>query len=653
MEQVLQQFCLDGTPISCEPLGNGHINRTFRVTCSSGRVYTLQRINRVAFRHPEELIENIDAVSRFIAKKNTGLEMIRLCTARGGRKYAVDAQGEFWRAYDYISGGLSLEAPRNCNDFYQAAVAFGKFQQALADFPAATLHETIPRFHDTEDRLCQLRASVEADACGRVREAGPELAFISAREQELGTLCRMLRSGAPLSTRQQISLTLQLSWPAIMAQLATIIMQYIDAAMVGRLGASQSAAVGLVASTTWLFGGLSYAAAMGFNVLTAQRVGGGRLAEARNILKQALVLCLAFSVVMAALAAALSAPLPRLLRAEQEIWRDASAYFLVYSLFLPALQLDNVAAGQLQATGNMRTPGVCMVLMCALDVVFNTLLIFPTGTIRLGALSLPGAGLGTAGAALGTGLAELAVGLYLLYFVLRRSPALRLEKGERLHLDRTQLRMVLRIAAPVASEKVILSTAQIVSTAIVAPLGTVAIAANSFAVTAESLCYMPAYGIQSAAAMLVGQSVGAGRRRMARRLGWVTVLLGIVVMVVTGGLLYAFAPQMMAILTPDSDIIALGTRVLRIEAFAEAMYGASIVAGGVFQGAGSTLVPTLFNLGTMWGIRLPLAWLAAPRWGLPGVWAAMCAELCVRGLLYLIRLGGKRWLPPEGPAGQV
>ena len=115
-----------------------------------------------------------------------------------------------------------------------------------------------------------------------------------------------LRAGAPLTTRQQMSLTLQLSWPAIMAQLATIIMQYIDAAMVGRLGATQSAAVGLVASTTWLFGGLSYAAAMGFNVLTAQRVGGGRLAEARNILKQALVLCLAFSVVMAALAAALS-----------------------------------------------------------------------------------------------------------------------------------------------------------------------------------------------------------------------------------------------------------------------------------------------------------------------------------------------------------
>ena len=458
----------------------------------------------------------------------------------------------------------------------------------------------------------------------------------------------LLREGAPLTTRQQLSLTLQLSWPAIMAQLATIIMQYIDAAMVGRLGATQSAAVGLVASTTWLFGGLSYAAAMGFNVLTAQRVGGGRLADARNILKQALVLCLAFSTVMALLAAVLSSSLPGILRADRSIWKDASAYFLVYSLFLPALQLDNVTAGQLQATGNMRTPGIYMVVMCALDVVFNTLFIFPTGTIRLGSLALPGAGLGTAGAALGTGLAELVVGLYLLYFVLRRSPVLRLEKGERLHFDRQQLRTILRIAAPVASEKVILSSAQIVSTAIVAPLGTVAIAANSFAITAESLCYMPAYGIQSAAAMVVGQSVGAGRRQMARRLGWVTVLLGIAVMVLTGGLLYLLAPHMMAILTPDPEIITLGTRVLRIEAFAEPMFGASIVAGGVFQGTGSTLVPTLFNLGTMWGIRIPLARLAAPRWGLPGVWTAMCLELCVRGILYLIRLVGKRWLPPEG-----
>lgn len=195
MEQVLQQFCLDGTPVSCQPFGNGHINRTFRIDCDNDKVYTLQRINRVAFRHPEELIENIDAVSEFIARKNTGLETIHLRTARDGRKYCIDEQGEFWRAYDFISGGISLEAPRSCGDFYEAAVAFGKFQQALADFPAATLHETIPHFHDTVDRLRQLRASIAADPLDRVRQVGPEIDFLLSREQELGTLCRMLQAG--------------------------------------------------------------------------------------------------------------------------------------------------------------------------------------------------------------------------------------------------------------------------------------------------------------------------------------------------------------------------------------------------------------------------------------------------------------------------
>ena len=195
MEQVLQQFCLDGTPISCEPLGNGHINRTFRVVCDNRKAYTLQRINRVAFRHPEELIENIDAVSRFIDRKQIGLECIRLCRAKDGRKYCIDDQGEFWRAYNFISGGISLDMPRDRNDFYQAAVAFGKFQQALADFPAASLYETIPHFHDTIDRLRQFRAAIEADVCGRVKDVGPEIGFLLAREQELGTLCRMLAAG--------------------------------------------------------------------------------------------------------------------------------------------------------------------------------------------------------------------------------------------------------------------------------------------------------------------------------------------------------------------------------------------------------------------------------------------------------------------------
>ena len=124
-----------------------------------------------------------------------GLECIRLCRAKDGRQYCIDDQGEVWRAYDFISGGISLDMPRDRNDFYQAAVAFGKFQQALADFPAASLYETIPHFHDTIDRLRQFRAAIEADVCGRVKDVGPEIDFLLAREQELGTLCRMLAAG--------------------------------------------------------------------------------------------------------------------------------------------------------------------------------------------------------------------------------------------------------------------------------------------------------------------------------------------------------------------------------------------------------------------------------------------------------------------------
>jgi len=196
MEQILQHFRFEGTPVLWEPFGNGHINRTFHVVCDNHKEYTVQKINRVAFRNPEQLIENIDAVTRFIsAKPGLCQETIHLLPARDGKKYYIDESGEYWRAYPYISEGLCLDMPRSAEDFYQAAVAFGQFQQALSDFPADTLYETIPHFHDTIDRFRQLRESVRRDAAGRAHEVGPELDFLFAREDEFGTLCRLQASG--------------------------------------------------------------------------------------------------------------------------------------------------------------------------------------------------------------------------------------------------------------------------------------------------------------------------------------------------------------------------------------------------------------------------------------------------------------------------
>jgi len=454
-----------------------------------------------------------------------------------------------------------------------------------------------------------------------------------------------LRDGSPLSSGQQLRLVAQLSLPAIMAQISSIVMQYIDASMVGRLGSGESASIGLVMSSTWLFGDLCIAAAVGFTVQVSQRIGAGEQRTARSIMKQALVLTAGFSLLLACIAAAISGGLPVWLGAEEAIRRNATLYLLIYSASLPFIQLNTVASGMLQASGNMKVPSILHVVMCFLDVVFNLLLIFPTRSVM--GFTLPGAGLGVLGAALGTALAHVVTALTLLWFLLFRSKMLKLRRGEPLRFDRGQIRMGIRISLPVAAEYTVMCGAQILATRIVAPLGTVAIAANSFAVTAESLCYMPGYGISTAAATLIGQSVGAKRADMINRFGWLTTGLGMAVMTLTGAMLYLAAPLMMGLLSKDPAVVALGVEVLRIEAFAEPLFAASIVASGVFRGNGDTLVPSVMSFCTMWLIRLPAAALLAPRIGLRGVWIAMCAELCIRGVLFLIRLIGKRWMRPK------
>ncbi len=443
-------------------------------------------------------------------------------------------------------------------------------------------------------------------------------------------LLYQLRQGQPLSTRQQTALIVKLSLPAIMAQLSHIIMQYIDASMVGVLGADRSAAIGLIASTTWLFNGLCTAAATGFTVQVAQRIGAGEERRARDLMRLGLWVIAGIGLLFGGIGCAIAQRLPLWLGGQGEMVTDAFWYFLIYALSLPIAQLAHTAGGMLQASGNMRLPSLLHVLMCGLDIGFNYLFIFVWD-------------MGVAGAALGTAAAQLVIALPMFYFLLARSPMLHLRRGEPLKITKEDIDQGWRIAWPVALQQAVTNGAQIVSTSIVAPLGNIAIAANSFAITAESLAYMPAFGIASAATTLIGQSVGARRLDMTRRLGRLTVLLGTGLMALVGVVLYAAAPLMMGLLSPDPQVVALGVQVLRIEAFAEPLYGASIVATGVFRGAGDTAVPSLFNFISMWAVRLPLAALLAPQIGLRGVWLAMAIELTVRGILFLVRLFGGRW----------
>lgn len=459
-------------------------------------------------------------------------------------------------------------------------------------------------------------------------------------------LLKDMISGKSMTASQQIGLTVRLSIPAILAQISSIVMQYIDASMVGLLGANASGAIGLVSSTTWLFGGLCIAVTTGFTVQIAQAVGAGEDKSARNIMKQGLIIALCISVILALIAAVISTPLPRWLGGEAAIQKMASQYFLVYMLGLPALQMNSIAGGMHQSSGNMRLPGILNVMCCVMDVIFNLFFIFPTRSVQINSITftMPGLGLGVAGAALGTITAEAVTCAIMVTALLWKNRTLHLRKGERLGFHRDTLAKAVKIGAPVGLEQMVMCSAYVMSTKIVSPLGTIAIAANSFAVTAESFCYMPGYGVQAASTTLVGQCVGAGQKQLSRRMAWITMGLGVSVMTIGGVLMYIAAPSMIGVLTPNEEIRNLGAAVLRIEAFAEPFYAASIVASGALRGAGDTLVPSCMNFASMWCVRIPLAAILAPRVGLYGVWIAMCVELCFRGILFTTRLKRERWM---------
>lgn len=451
-----------------------------------------------------------------------------------------------------------------------------------------------------------------------------------------------LREKRPFSRRDSLLFILRLSLPAFLSQLSMILMQYIDTAMVGQTGAEASASIGLVATSTWLLGSVAFSSTIGFTVQVSQLLGAKQNKEARCVLNFSIPCTLLFSILLLLLGSAVSGHLPLWLGGDASILSSASHYFLIYSLFIPVLVMNELFAGMLRSSGNVKVPSVLLVIMCFLDVVFNFFLIFPGHNI--GGLAIPGAGLGVVGAALGTGLAQLVSALLMAYFLFVRTPALKHRAINSTGKRELYLKTALKISLPISGENIVMCAAQIAATRIIAPLGITAIAANSFAVTAESLCYMPGYGIADAATVVTGQSSGAGNTEMTRKFARLSAKTGIVTMTLIGILMFIAAPLLIGFLTPVEEIKELAVSILRIEAFAEPLYGASIVIAGALRGTGYTMVSFLINFASMWGVRIPLAWLLTQHLGLYGVWIAMATELCIRGLLFIITLLKENYL---------
>ena len=410
-------------------------------------------------------------------------------------------------------------------------------------------------------------------------------------------LLQLIREGKQLNNSDKLNLIIQLSIPSILAQITSVVMFFIDQAMVGHLGEKATAACGIVETSTWLLGSLTGAASMGFSVQVAHFIGANDFVKARQVFRHALIVTSVLSLVMMLVAVAIAKPLPFWLGGGADIAHDASLYFLIFALSGPFFQLNSLSSAMLKCSGNMRIPSLISIIMCLLDVGFNYVLIYK-------------AHLGVMGAAIGTSLSIVLCGTAQAWIAIFRNEMLSLRRvGERFYWVGDYLVNAVKIGLPMAVQSVLMSGAQIVGTMIVAPLGNIAIAANTLGITAESLCYMPGFGIGEAATTLIGQSMGAGRGDLCRSFARMTLFSGMAVMALMGAVMFA-----------------------------------SIIAVCVCVGAGDTLKPAAISLCSMWLVRLTLAYMLSIEYGLVGVWTAMAIELTFRGLMLTARLFRGKWM---------
>lgn len=195
MENAVFAFQLDGVPVGCETFGHGHINYTWYIRTDTGAEYVLQQINKYVFKDPVRLMDNVGAVTAYLRQRVADPRAaLHFLPAKDGKFYHVDENGQYWRMYDFV-GGFCLDAPESDADFYQSALAFGRFQEMLTDFPADTLFETIPEFHNTVFRYGTFRDAIAADRCGRVAGVQKDIDFILSREADGSILQKMRESG--------------------------------------------------------------------------------------------------------------------------------------------------------------------------------------------------------------------------------------------------------------------------------------------------------------------------------------------------------------------------------------------------------------------------------------------------------------------------
>lgn len=434
-----------------------------------------------------------------------------------------------------------------------------------------------------------------------------------------------------------------LAWPTMLEQLMQTAVQYIDTAMVGSLGTQATAAVGATSTVNWLIGSTISAVGVGFLSYVARAWGAGDRERARRASSQAVLAALVCGLFFTALTLGLSGRIPLWMRADPAIQELASRYFFI--LYTPMLfRTAMILFGTLlRAAGDSKTPMRVGLLVNAVNVVLNCLLIYPSR--RVLGITLPGAGLGVTGAAAASAVA-FALGGICMTIALWRHESLS-PKGQSLRPDWEILRPCVRVALPNALQRFATSLGYVAFAAMINSLGEVSAAAHTIANTVESAFYIPGYGMQTAAATLAGNALGARDNRRAGDLARMILLIEVSLMVLSGGALFLFAQDMMSLFSADPRVIALGAAVLRMVALSEPFYGVSIIIEGMMQGMGNTLRPFVFSVSGMWGIRILGTYLCTQilGMGLISAWACMIGHNLALFVMFLICYLNGSWNP--------
>ena len=413
--------------------------------------------------------------------------------------------------------------------------------------------------------------------------------------------------------------------PTMLEQIMSVLMQYVDTAMVGHLGAEATAAVSTSTSITWLIGGVPNAFGVAVMTLIAQAIGSGNDKEIKKVAAHSVLYALAVGLALEVICLLVSPFVAGWMGAEPSVAPMATKYFfwITVPVFLKAVYL--IFAAAIRATKDTKTPmyiGICANLI---NVVLNYILIYV-------------AGLGVAGAAYASCISTvIQAGAMVVAFV--RNPVLgfRLKEFE---ISKQTVARMWKLSFPVLVINVASCMGYVVFAGMVSHMGTMIFAAHSIALGAEELFYIGGYGFKSAANTLVGISYGEQNYKKYHRVCISSIVCTLVVMIFSGAILFIFAENLMRFFTNDASVVALGTVVLKMVAFNEPFFGMYVISEGIYYGLGRTKYPLAIEFSGMWLVRIVSTSICIHFFNadLPMIWCCMIADNVSKAILLTVPL---------------